>query len=346
MIGAKLRFPHPKSARKNGLLAVSIAVGLLSAGCTRRDAGTAEDVQIIGTLGRQPGQFSQPRAVTITKRGTLVAIDRTGRMQTFSLASGEFIKQWFLPDYANGTPTGISTDPIDDTLWVADTHYGRVLHYNEDGTLLGKFGELGEGPGKFVFITDVVADPDGKTIWITDYGIKNRVIQFTRDGEYISEWGPEPYHNDELDRPSAVLLSPDAKSIYVVDTGNDRINIYDRAGNRIGRFGDAGSAPGQLKFPQDITLAPDNTLYIVEYGNSRISHFTLDGKFLGVWGHPGNKAGELFTPWGLAAAPTGELVIADRMNQRLQMLHHPTRDFTIDGPIIASSITTAEDNAP
>ena len=317
--------------------ALSAATVLASCGSSVQEVGS-KGSKVIGRIGRQPGQFSKPRAVATTKSGQIIAVDRTGRMQSYSLKTGEFVKQWRFPAYENGTPTGISVDPIDDSIWVADTHYGRVLKYDQDGNLLFQFGELGEERGKFVFLTDVCPDPDGRTLWITDYGMRNRVMQFTRYGEFVNEWGPPVYENADLDRPMAVVVAPDGKSLFVLDNGNARVNQYTRDGALIGAWGRAGSAPGELKMPQDMALAPDNTLYIVEYGNSRVSRFTLEGEFLGVWGEPGNAPGQLGTPWGVAVAHTGELVLADTLNHRLQLLRQPEKFFHPAQPQLALNV--------
>lgn len=307
--------------------------GLLLAGCGDRHAqgpSRFEGAVVIGEAGRQPGQFSRPRAVAFTKSGMYVVIDRTGRVQLYSAKTNEFVRQWRLEEWDKGTPTGVTVDPIDDTIWIADTHYARILQYDQDGNLVFRFGELGEEPGKFVFPTDICPDPDGKTLWITDYGRRNRVMKFTRSGEFITEWGSRDYDSVDLGRPMAISLSPDSQRLYVVDAGNNCIRFYDREGKSLGSFGVEGAAPGEIKYPLDLALAPDGTLYVVEYGNSRITHFDANGGFLGLWGEPGHAPGQLFSPWGCAVSLEGDLLIADTNNQRLQLLHHPARLFRMD----------------
>lgn len=301
-----------------------LLLGAATIGCGSGSAPEDRSVQLVGSVGRQPGQFSKPRAVAITRAGEVVVVDRTGRIIFHDLKTGEFVRQFWLPAWDNGTPTGISVDPKDDTLWVADTHYHRVLHYDREGTLLGQFGEEGEDPGRFVFLTDVCPDPDGETLWITDYGRRNRVMRFTRDGQFLGEWATALFENDDLQRPMAVTLSPDGQRVYVVDTGNCRVNVYTREGEKVLSFGAPGLEPGQFNMPQDMALGPDNLLYVIEYSNCRVSTFTLDGQFVGTWGTAGNAPGQFYTPWGIAVAGDGTLVVADTMNHRLQIVRRPT----------------------
>lgn len=307
-------------------------VGVGIAACLRGgERDPAQGVEIIGTRGTQRGQFSRPRAVAITRSGSLYIIDRTGRMQVLELDTGKVTAQVQLPAHQNGTPTGISVDNVDDTVWVADTHYQRILHYSQDGTLLGQFGAHGTGPGEMIFPTDVGADPDGEHLWVTEFGVRNRLILFKRDGTFVREWGGPEYQESELMRPMSVEVD-DRGRVYVVDAGHHRVNVYDRDGALLFRFGTPGTGPGELKYPYDLAFGPEDTLYVLEYGNDRVSRFRRDGTFLDSWGVPGDAPGALFSPWGVAVGPKGEVVIADTNNNRLQLLRHPEKNFRAPEP--------------
>lgn len=320
---------------------LAAAAALTSCSGENRPGRTKSKAEVIGHLGRQPGQFSRPRAITVTSKGEMAVVDRTGRLQILDLASGEFLRQWRFPAWDNGTPTGITADPTDDSIWVADTHYNRVLRYSPEGTLLSQFGKAGEEPGHFVFPTDVCPDPDGRHVWVTDYGRRNRVMQFTRDGEFVMEFGTELFVNADLDRPQALTLTPDGRELLVVDAGNHRINVYDREGRLRRHIGTAGSGPGQLKYPYDIAMAPDGSLYVAEFGNHRVSRFAADGSFLGLLGRPGTESGEFASPWGVALGPDGTLAIADTNNQRLQIVRRPDRSFQAEPADFVASLSTA-----
>ncbi|MEO8376963.1 MAG: 6-bladed beta-propeller [Candidatus Sumerlaeota bacterium] len=297
--------------------------------------GTYRGAIPFGEPGRQPGQFSRPRAVSFTKSGLIAVVDRTGRLQLFKKENWEFVRQWRFPDSSNGTPTGITTDPIDDSLWVADTHYSRIIHYDQNGKIIKMFGDAGEGPGKMIFPSDAVADPDGKTLWVCEYGRRNRIIKMDREGVFEKEWGSEVFDSSDLGRPMAICLSHDAKQLFVIDAGNNRVVVFDRDGKEVRRFGKDGNGPGEMIYPLDMDMAPDGSLYVMEYGNCRVSHFTQQGKFLGAWGEPGFGEGQLYSPWGCAVSDDGELLMADTNNHRLQLMQDPTKYFHAD--IAASS---------
>ncbi len=313
-------------------LATVIFAGVILAGCLSEAGlpGSGAGVRLVSSHGPHPGYVTSPRAIAISSVGELIVIDRSGRVQVFDVSSGEYRSRWMLERYDNGTPTGISFDPDDDTLWVADTHNQRIIRFKTDGTILSQWGEYGHRPGEMVFPTDVCPDPDGKTVWVTEYGLRSRVMHFTREGEFLREWGSQEYEYEDLSRPQSLVVD-DEGLLYVVDSGNHRINVYTREGKSVRSMGEPGKGPGQLGWPIDIQIGPDGNLYVVEYSNMRISRFSRDGEFLGIWGRPGQQPGELFSPWGLAFAHDGSLVIADTYNNRMQIVNRPLGRFSLSG---------------
>ncbi len=307
-----------------------IAVGMWACSGTGTGAGGAVDARVIGAVGRQPGYFVKPRAVAVTDADELVVIDRSGRIQVFDVNSGEFLRKWDLQDWTNGTPTGFSIDPKDGTMWVADTHYQRIIQYDTQGKILTQWGKEGTNPGEMIFPTDVCPDPDGKTVWVCEYGLRCRVMQYTREGEFVQEWGSGEYEYSDLQRPMAIAVDADGH-ILVADAGNHRILTFDRDGTLLNSWGTPGEEPGMLKYPYDMALAADGSLYLCEYGNSRVSRFTAKGEFLGAWGHPGHEPGGLFAPWGVAVCPDGRVVVADTNNGRLQVISKPLKAFVREG---------------
>jgi hypothetical protein len=68
----------------------------------------------------------------------------------------------------------------------------------------------------------------------------------------------------------------DAGRIYVLDTGNHRVQVFDPAGELLLTFGAEGQGPGELSRPQGLAILGDNIL-VSDGQNSRVSEFTRDG---------------------------------------------------------------------
>jgi len=287
------------------------------AGCQRATApGEAEAV--FGTTGFGHGEFSYPRAIAIDRDGTLFVVDKAARIQRLG-PHGQFEAHWRTPAFEFGKPVGLSVAP-DGRLFVADTHYHRVLIYDRQGTLEGEFGGFGKGPGEFNLLTDVVVAPDG-SIYVSEYGGNDRISRFDSDHRFVRAFGSpdEPDPRRRLSRPNCLALDPDG-TLWVADACNHRIVHFDPDGKLLGEFGRHGSAPGELAYPYGVDLLADGTLVVAEFGNARVQRFDRTGRSLGAWGSPGREVGQLAYPWSLAVGPDDRIYVVDSGNNRIQVI--------------------------
>lgn len=150
---------HHLNRRRFARLVAASLFGAAAGGCGgNRPLGQPELVW--GSLGAGKGQFSKPRAIAIDDNDQLYIVDMTARIQVFD-ADGNYLRGWLTPEHTNGRPTGLTFDTIEGNLLVADTHYNRVLTYTPTGELLKNRtlgGTMGQGPGEFGLVADVVRD--------------------------------------------------------------------------------------------------------------------------------------------------------------------------------------------
>ncbi|MCP4259816.1 MAG: 6-bladed beta-propeller [Planctomycetes bacterium] len=272
-------------------------------------------VDAFGRTGRGQGEFIYPRAIDIND-DSLFIVDKTGRIQRLS-HEGEFLDVIKMPMIEAGKPTGISVAP-NGNLYVADTHYHRIIVFSPDGKLIDEFGRFGQDDGCFIYPTDVAFSPDGR-IFVSEYGGNDRVSVFTEQGEFLFCFGNAGSGTGQLARPSALRVDHQRKRLYVIDACNHRIAIYNLDGSLIGYMGSAGRAPGQLRYPYDLVLLSDGTLVVCEYGNNRLQLFSPEGRSLSVYGQAGRQLGELAYPWGLAVDGRQRAFIVDAGNNRIQV---------------------------
>lgn len=69
-------------------------------------------------------------------------------------------------------------------------------------------------------------------------------------------------------------------NIYVLDSGNYRIQKYDRDGKYISTIGREGQGPGEFISPNCMCVDDDGTVYVVDFGNRRLQIFAPDGSFV------------------------------------------------------------------
>ena len=120
--------------------------------------------------------------------------------------------------------------------------------------------------------------------------------------------------------PAGILLSPDGR-LFVSDEGTHEIVVLDpESGDEVRRFGERGSAPGQLDRPSLMTWDADGNILVAEGRNHRIQRLTPDGESLATYGEFGDGPGQFNMPWGVATDAEGAIYVGDWRNDRVQKL--------------------------
>jgi len=294
-----------------GGLAVAIVAGCEPPAIT--DSGV---VGIFGGVGLGPGEFSYPRAITAEPNGSVFVVDKNGRVQRFS-ADGQFETFWRMPETEQGKPVGLKVHP-DGRIFVADTHYHRVMIFDRDGKLLGSFGSEGFGGDRFQFPTDVAFDALG-FIYVSEYHENDRITKWSPELKFMAAFGEKEIEGRRLSRPAGIDID-DEQTLWVADACNHRIVRFSLDGEVLTTFGRFGTGPGEMRYPYDLCVSPQQTLLVCEYEGNRLQWFSKDGRSLRVWGRGGRAPGELFAPWGATCGPKGRVYVVDSLNSRVQIM--------------------------
>jgi DNA-binding beta-propeller fold protein YncE len=125
-----------------------------------------------------------------------------------------------------------------------------------------------------------------------------------------------------LKSPSSVGVDSEG-NIFVVDGGNDRIQVFDPSGQFLRGWGKHGSGEGEFDLKArtepltlgELAIDADDHLYVVDSFNERVQKFDNAGNFLLEWGSSGREDGQFVRPLGVAVNPDGTIyVIDDRRN--------------------------------
>lgn len=100
-----------------------------------------------------------------------------------------------------------------------------------------------------------------------------------------------------LDKPMDVTTSN--SFIYVTDTNNKRVSVFDLAGVPLYTFGEEGSGPGQFKFPYGITADTEGRVFVADLYNGTISIHDQKGEFIDYFAHQYSKDKIITSPAGL-----------------------------------------------
>lgn len=86
---------------------------------------------------------------------------------------------------------------------------------------------------------------------------------------------------DSLNRPyDAALILIVQGNMYMTDSSNNRIQIFDPEGKFLQQFGRERKDDEEFVNPSGICIDRNNTVYVVDHGNNHVSVFMCEGKFL------------------------------------------------------------------
>uniref|UniRef100_A0A3B4AGG1 Uncharacterized protein n=1 Tax=Periophthalmus magnuspinnatus TaxID=409849 RepID=A0A3B4AGG1_9GOBI len=127
-------------------------------------------------------------------------------------------------------PHGITTDG--NHYWVTDVALHQVFKVSSDGRdqILLSLGEAfvpGSDHHHFCKPTDVAVDSENGNIFISDGYCNARILKFSADGKYLSQWG----YTDRRRRfpfriPHSLVFLPDRREVCVADRENRRIQCF------------------------------------------------------------------------------------------------------------------------
>ena len=275
------------------------------------------EASVIASRGAGPGEVNKPRSVTVGTDGSLYVVDMTGRVQKFS-NTGSFLKSWQMEKTDLGRPKGLGVDR-EGNIMVNEPHYSKVNHFTTDGALTVRWGVHGTNDGQLAFPRAVAVNSRNE-IYLSEYGLVERVQRFSSRGEkWLGTFGTAGSAPGQFNRPEGLCIDRQDR-VYVADSCNHRIQVFDMDGRFLHAYGSAGTGLGQLSYPYDICVDAQGFQFVCEFGNSRIQVFDPEGKPVEIIGGPGLAPGRFNNPWGVALDGSGNLYVADALNHRVQKL--------------------------
>lgn len=207
------------------------------------------------------GVFAAP---SLMKRGTPFACDGSKLAPILKFdSSGKLLKS-----FGEGLllfPHGLHVDR-DGNVWVTDGlgkdgKGHQVFKFSPDGKVLmtlGKAGVAGNGPDEFNAPSAVLVAPNGDIFVADGHGgnTNARIVKFAKDGTFVKTWGKKGSSPGEIDIPHALAMDARGR-LFVADRQNNRIQIFDQAGNYLDQW-------FQFSRPSGLFIDKNDRIYVAD----------------------------------------------------------------------------------
>jgi sugar lactone lactonase YvrE len=287
-----------------------------------RMAGTSPEVD--RNNGQKPRfQLLKPYGLAVDSKDRLYVADtKVGAIFIFNTENNdvELIKHGVHAKF--GSIFGLAMDD-NDRLFVSDGELRHVLVFDAqhkleasfgDGTMKDPNGMAIDTENRFIYVADTELDQ----VLVYDADTYQLLRRIGTTGKTHTLTGP-----GDFSKPTNVALDKDG-NLYVSDTMNDRVEVFDADGAFIRAWGKNGDGPGDFARPKGIAVDCDGHVWVADSMLNRLQVFTPDGHLLLAMGSFGIQPGQFEDLAGLTIDKHNRVFTSEQMLARAQMYRYFT----------------------
>ncbi|MDH5247000.1 MAG: 6-bladed beta-propeller, partial [Betaproteobacteria bacterium] len=278
--------------------------------------------QVLTGEGERGGEgLAKPYGVA-AREGRIYVADSVGAtVKVFDVPGRRFLVIGNDEQGSLRQPLGLDVDARHN-LFVVDA----VSKYVKVFDIKGKFVRQLGGPKMLQRPTGVAVSEDGERVYVVDTGgverrEEHRVRVFNgTSGAHLFDFGGRGSENGKFNLARDVAVAPDGR-VYVVDTGNFRVQVFDRDGKYLNSFGSVGRQPGNFARPREVAVDREGRVYVSDAAFGNLQIFDAEGQLLMHIGERGERdqAARYMLPSGVAVDRDGRVYVADEFFRRIDV---------------------------
>jgi DNA-binding beta-propeller fold protein YncE len=251
--------------------------------------------RLAGTVPEQDNtkvlfQLAQPYGLATDSKGRVyVADNKVGAIFIFNTETREVEMIKNKVDAHFVRIIGLAMDD-NDRLFVVDPGLKHVLVFNAQHKAEDVITEGQVEPSM------AAIDTQNRLLYVSDVEL-DQVLVYDADTLKLKRKIGTTGHKHELTapgdlaKPTGVAVDKDG-NLYVADTLNDRIEVFDADGVFLRTWGKNGDGPGYFARPKGVTVDSDGHVWVADGMQDRIQVFTNEGQLLITMGGHGLLPGQ------------------------------------------------------
>ncbi len=184
-------------------------------------------------------------------------------------------------------------------------------------------------------ITDGLSDPsmlaidrENRQLYVSDIAL-DQVLVYDADSLKLKRKMGTTGHNHELTTPGDFAkptgLAVDSEgNLYVCDTLNNRVEIFDADGKFISTFGKSGDGPGYFSRPKGVAIDSDDHIWVVDGMQDRVQVYNKDAQLLISFGGHGMLPGQFQGLVGITTDKNNRVFTSEIYPGRVQQFRYVT----------------------
>lgn len=288
-----------------------------------RLAGTQSNDEVFS----RPFSLIQPYGCAVDSQGRLyVADQKVGAIFIFTTdetKSVDLIKNSVHAHFVR--IIGLAMDD-NDRLFVSDPGLKHVLVFDKDHKAEDVITDGMSNPGELAIDTRnrllYVADVDLDQILVYDADTLKLLRKIGTTGRKHELTSP-----GDFSKPTGVAVDGEG-NLYVADTMNNRIEIFDADGQFISAFGKAGDGPGYFARPKGVAIDGDGHIWVADGQQDRVQVFNKEGQLLIALGGHGLLPGQFQGLVGITIDKRNRVFTTEIFPGRVQQFQYVTDSET------------------
>lgn len=265
-----------------------------------------------------PNRVAEPMGIAVSDDGTRIYVSDFAQAAVFVFDFGAKIFTKIGRDEPLARPSGIALDAAEN-LYVVEQEKRVISVFDRKGKLLRTISDPSiDRP------TGIAIDRRRARIYLSDTGhSKSKAAHVVRifdlDGKPVGTLGQgKGVGPGRFQFPTYV--SVDAQGyVYVTDTLNSRVQMFDPDGSYVKSIGERGNAWGMFDKPKGVATDRFGNIYVVDSGWSNVQIFNQRGQVLLFFGGRGPIPGMLKNPTAIAIDSKDRIYVGDYLNHRIEV---------------------------